>query len=265
MLMTTDPADLVLDPTCGSGTTAYVAEHWGRRWITCDTSRVALALAKQRIMTAIFKYYQLHHPDGGVAGGFKYETLPHVTLKSLAYDELPEQEVLYDRPLVDNYRMRVSGPFTVEAVPAPVVKTIDDIADTSKEVDLSIGRSEASIRIDEWCREILATGVFGRGAQKITFSRVEPLQGTEWLHADAETIEEKPQRVVISFGPDYVPLEQTQVARAIEEAHSLVPRPKIILFAAFQFDPEAAKDIDELKWGGVRVLRLQMNTGLRRT
>src|SRR5260370_30436626 len=57
--MTTDPGDLVLDPTCGSGTTAFVAEQWGRRWITCDSSRVALALAKHRLMTAEFDFYQL--------------------------------------------------------------------------------------------------------------------------------------------------------------------------------------------------------------
>ena len=59
MLMTTDPGDLVLDPTCGSGTTAYVAEQWGRRWITIDTSRVALAIARSRLMAATFEYYML--------------------------------------------------------------------------------------------------------------------------------------------------------------------------------------------------------------
>ena len=84
ILMTTDPGDLVFDPTCGSGTTAYVAEQWGRRWITCDTSRVATALAKQRLMTATFDYYDLAHPDEGVGSGFKYRTVPHVTLKSIA-------------------------------------------------------------------------------------------------------------------------------------------------------------------------------------
>src|SRR6202040_1282557 len=72
LLMTTDPGDLVFDPTCGGGTTAYVAERWGRRWITCDTSRVALSLAKQRFMTAVFDYYELAHPDEGVGSGFKY-------------------------------------------------------------------------------------------------------------------------------------------------------------------------------------------------
>jgi adenine-specific DNA-methyltransferase len=84
MLMSTDPGDLVFDPTCGSGSTAYVAEQWGRRWITSDTSRVAIALAKQRLMTAIFDYYELAHPDEGVGSGFKYEAVPHVTLKSIA-------------------------------------------------------------------------------------------------------------------------------------------------------------------------------------
>ena len=84
MLMCTDPGDLVFDPTCGSGTTAYVAEQWGRRWITCDTSRVAATLAKQRLMTAAFDYYRLAHPDEGVGSGFTYRTVPHVMLKSIA-------------------------------------------------------------------------------------------------------------------------------------------------------------------------------------
>lgn len=84
ILMTTDPGDLVLDPTCGSGTTAYCAEKWGRRWITCDTSRVALAIARQRLMTAKFDYYELRDPERGPAGGFIYETVPHITLESIA-------------------------------------------------------------------------------------------------------------------------------------------------------------------------------------
>ena len=84
ILMTTDPGDLVFDPTCGSGTTAYVAEQWGRRWITCDTSRVAVSLAKQRLMTALFDYYELAHPGEGVGSGFNYKTVPHITLGSIA-------------------------------------------------------------------------------------------------------------------------------------------------------------------------------------
>jgi adenine-specific DNA-methyltransferase len=104
LLMTTDPGDLVFDPTCGSGTTAYVAEQWGRRWITCDTSRVAVAIARQRLMTTLYDSYELAHPDQGVGSGFRYRTVPHVTLKSIANTEPPAQETLYDRPFVDKGR-----------------------------------------------------------------------------------------------------------------------------------------------------------------
>ncbi len=95
MLMTTDPGDLVLDPTCGSGTTAYVAEQWGRRWITTDTSRVALSIARQRLLTAKFDYYRTKGPAGGAEGvvaddpgrGFLYKKVPHITLKSIAQND----------------------------------------------------------------------------------------------------------------------------------------------------------------------------------
>lgn len=153
LLMTTDPGDLVLDPTCGSGTTAYVAEQWGRRWITTDTSRVALALARTRLMTARFPYYLLadslegikkeaeitgkvpppHKTDGDIRRGFVYQRVPHVTLKSIAnnpdikegmtrtqIDEAiawhAETETLYDKPYEEKGRLRVTGPFTVESL-----------------------------------------------------------------------------------------------------------------------------------------------------
>jgi adenine-specific DNA-methyltransferase len=94
LLMTTDPGDLVLDPTCGSGSTAFVAEKWGRRWITCDTSRVAVTLAKQRLMTASYDYFELKYPHEGLRGGFIYKTVPHVTLKSIANN--PEIDTIYE-------------------------------------------------------------------------------------------------------------------------------------------------------------------------
>lgn len=276
ILMTTDPGDLVVDVTCGSGTTAFVAEQWGRRWITCDTSRVALTLAKQRLMTAVFDYYQLAHLDEGVDSGFRYKTVPHITLKSIANKELPGQETLYDQPLLDNSKTRVTGPFTVEAVPAPNVKSFEEIngdQQTPHEADESIARSGETLRQDEWRNELLRSGIRGKNGQFISFSRVEPLAGTHWLHAMAETKsnargaatakeEPKPERVVISFGPEYAPLEQKQVELAIEEARSLDPKPRIIVFAAFQFDPEAAKDIDETKSATFTLLKAQMNADL---
>ena len=99
ILMTTDPGDLVFDPTCGSGTTAYCAEKWGRRWITCDTSRVALAIARQRLMMAKFDYYELKDPERGPAGGFNYETVPHITLESIAKNT--EIDTIADQPQIE--------------------------------------------------------------------------------------------------------------------------------------------------------------------
>jgi adenine-specific DNA-methyltransferase len=153
LLMTTDPGDLILDPTCGSGTTAYVAEQWGRRWITIDTSRVALALARQRLMGAKFPHYLLadspegRKKEGELSGtalpptetggdirhGFVYERVQHITLKSIAnnpdikegmsregIDEAIRRhadfELLYDKPYEDKGKARVSGPFTVESL-----------------------------------------------------------------------------------------------------------------------------------------------------
>jgi len=101
ILMTTDPGDLVLDPTCGSGTTAYCAEKWGRRWITIDTSRVALAIARQRILTAKFDYYKLREPERGPAGGFIYKTVPHITLESIAHNEEIDEIAARYQPEID--------------------------------------------------------------------------------------------------------------------------------------------------------------------
>ncbi|MGO9177043.1 MAG: site-specific DNA-methyltransferase [Desulfobaccales bacterium] len=279
ILMTTDPGDIVVDPTCGSGTTAFAAEKWGRRWITCDTSRVAITLAKQRLMTALFDYYELAHPDEGVGSGFKYKTVPHITLKSIATNpeiregmsreeidaaiaKYADQETLYDQPQIDKSKARVSGPFTMEAVPAPVVKPLDEV-EVEPGADETIARSGETLRQAEWRDELFHTGIRAKGGQKMEFSRMEPLPGTRWLQAEAETKGDNPQRVVISFGPEHAPLEQRQVALAIEEAQTLVPRPKIIVFAAFRFDPEAAKDIAETMWPGVTLLTAEMNMDLQ--
>ena len=263
LLMTTDPGDLVFDPTCGAGTTALMAEHWGRRWITCDTSRVALTLAKQRLMCGVYPYIQLAHPTEGVQSGFQYKTAAHTTLGSLAGKEPSPEVVLYDQPLIDSKKARVSGPFTAEAVPAPAVQPLDAVEESSDQIaDYAVARMGETRRQGDWRDELYKSGIRAKGGQRIVFSRVEPMAGTRWLHADADTRETTGRRVAISFGPEHAPLEQRQVSLAIEEAQSLVPKPKIIVFAAFQFDPEAAKDIDETNWPGVTLLKAQMNADL---
>lgn len=327
MLMTTDPGDLVLDPTCGSGTTAFVAEKWGRRWITCDTSRVAVTLAKQRLMTASYDYFELRYPHEGLKGGFIYKTVPHVTLKSIANNpdideiwgrmhpaveaalvalnkaiespplqewevpfEFPEseeesarkafdafhaarqamqkqmdlsiaahadQEILYDRPQASKTKLRITGPFSVEAVPFPSVKGLGD-AETLTEADASIARSGESARQHTWRDELLKTGIRGKGGQMLKFAELETLPGTRYLHCSGTL--DSGERVVVSFGPEHAALEQRQVEMAMREAGELFPRPKMIVFCAFTFDPEAAKDIDQTK--GITALKAQMNTDL---
>ena len=253
ILMATDPGDLVLDITCGSGTTAYIAEQWGRRWITCDTSRVAIALAKQRLMTATFDYYKLAHEEQGVGSGFAYKTVPHITLKSIANNEPPATEILYDQPEIDKKKVRITGPFTVEALPAPVVRPLDD---------LGIMEEDFSAKQTDWRDQLLATGIMGRGGSRLEFSRVEPLSGTKFLQAEAETKEDVPRRAVICFAGETKPLDSRMVDMAMNEVERLRPAPKLVIFAAFQFDPEAAKDIDEFIYPGVTVLKAQMNTDL---
>ena len=353
MLMTTDPGDLVLDPTCGSGPTAYVAEKWGRRWITCDTSRVAITLAKQRLMTASFDYYSLAYPNEGLRGGFNYKTVPHVTLKSIANNadidaiyerlhpsievtlaalnsalhaqpiaepfavtegvrkgsklsfakmkaetladwEVPfglpdawpktvrpafdafhaarqtmqramdrsiadraESETLYDQPQVAKDKLRITGPFTVEAVPYPSVHSLDE-AEQPQEADVAIARSGESARQHSWRDELLKTGIRGKGGQLLRFTSLETVPGTACVHASGSI--ETGERVVVSFGPEHGALEQRQVEHAIREAGELFPLPKMIVFCAFAFDPEAAKDIDAFK--GITALKAQMNTDL---
>ena len=145
--MTTDPGDLVLDPTCGSGTTAYVAEQWGRRWVTIDTSRVALALARQRLMTARFDYYQLRpvngedlrrNPNGAWLAGrpltpnpsptrgegstkwtLDCETVPHITLKSIAQNTALDPLFAKHQPILDQKLAALNAALAGEIPPDP--------------------------------------------------------------------------------------------------------------------------------------------------
>jgi len=258
LLMTTDPGDLVLDITCGSGTTAYVAEQWGRRWITCDTSRIAITLAKKRLMTAAFDYYKLSHPEQGVSSGFIYKTVPHITLKSIANNEPHKEETLYDQPEIEKHKIRISGPFTVEALPAPVVAPLA----IEGEAPAPFFHENATKKQSDWMQELQATGILGRGGERIHFSRVEALDGSKFLHGSAETKEAESRHAVICFAGETRPLDKRIVHQALDEAENIRPKPAYIIFAAFQFDPFAAKLIDDTKWPGVTLLKVQMNTDL---
>lgn len=193
VLMTTDAGDLVLDPTCGSGTTAYVAEQWGRRWITLDTSRVPLALARQRVLTATFHYYQLHEERRGPAGGFNYSrrrnkrgeevggVVPHVTLGSLANDESAAEEVIVDRPDIQTAITRVTGPFCVEAtIPTPVDWEGDGIEDSG------VGQEQYGSFVDRMLEVLRRSPVLHvAGGRRVELGNVRKPAKTLSLSAEA--------------------------------------------------------------------------------
>ena len=249
ILMTTDPGDIVFDPTCGSGTTAYVAEKWGRRWITCDTSRVAITLAKKRLMTSTFDYYKLKNQDEGISSGFQYKTVPHITLGSIANNEPPKEEVLYDQPLKDNKKARVTGPFTVEAVPSQVVQAIGQEKKTSFKY--------------EWLDEVRKSGIRGKKgiATDMSFVRLEKLSGFKYLHAEGET--KNPRSVIISFGPEHSPLDKRQVELALKEIEEKKEKLDVLVFASFHFDLEASRLINEYRSKNTRAVQIQMNMDLQ--
>lgn len=221
MLMTTDPGDLVLDPTCGSGTTAFVAEQWARRWITMDVSRVPLALARQRLLTATFPYYSLVEEDRPGAG-FAYSRrrnskgeevggiVPHVTLRSIAQDEPPEQEVMVDRPDVRSGIVRVTGPFCFEStIPAPTLiedqPEAEPASATHTERMLEILRKSPVIRLP--------------GNRTVTFKNVRQPAKALSLSAEATVENGKDKVVAFVFGPENGAVSEKLVYDAAREAN----------------------------------------------
>ncbi|MEX5215491.1 MAG: site-specific DNA-methyltransferase [Nitrospiraceae bacterium] len=229
ILMTTDPGDLVLDPTCGSGTTAYVAEQWGRRWITIDTSRVPLALARQRLLTATFPWYELKDGNRGPAGGFTYKRkqnkkgeevggiVPHITLKSIANNEPPAEEVLVDRPEVESGITRVSGPFCVEAtIPTPVDWEGDGVEDSGS------GSTDAYGSFVDRMLEVLRKSPVLRleGNKTVTLKNIRPPAKTLSLSAEALVTNGQDKPVTLVFGPENGAVSEKLVYEAAREAHA---------------------------------------------
>lgn len=228
MLMTTDPGDIVLDPTCGSGTTAMVAEHWGRRWITCDTSRVALSLARQRILTAAYPFYRLAHADEGPRSGFQYETVSRTTLRSIAQDEKREVETLYDKPLSNDEIVRVSGPFTVEGIPSPTIRSSDD----KKEVEEAA--TSAGEYVSAMVQALRTSGIVLEGGRRLRLDNLVPISTAGFVHAEGVSQEDS-AKVAVSFGPRYGSLGVKQAEEAIRTATANAYA--ILILAGFHIDP----------------------------
>jgi len=283
VLMTTDPGDLVLDPTCGSGTTAYVAEQWGRRWITIDTSRVPLALARQRLLTATFPWFRLKDERAGPGGGFEYlrrqnkkgeevgGIVPHVTLRSISSNEPSDEEVLVDRPEEDRTIVRVTGPFVVEAtLPTPL-----DLHGDGKDDDSGTSTSHADhvARMTEVLRR--ASTLELPGKKHVTLRNIRPPAKSQSLSAEAvvdgdpsggllslsTAIEAAHEQstgglplssasVAILFGPENGAVTARAVLSAAKEANAKNYRHLFVI--GFAITPEARADID----GGEAVLGL---------
>jgi len=362
LLMTTDPGDLVFDPTCGSGTTAYVAEQWGRRWITTDTSRVALALARQRLLTATFPHYAVRDDDASdgkadPSRGFIYKTVPHITLKSIAQnvaldpiferhqkvldtrlaelnkalksvkpdlrkklkqklaakekaegkravtdadrrrwllpdsawqewevpfdtdDEWPKklqdalvayraawrakmdevnetivqsapQEELVDQPEVERNVVRVSGPFTMEAVmPAELsdaepgfAGAPDDDLDT---FDPATDEANAEGYVERMLRLLGRSGIRFPDNRTQQFARLDRIEAGVALHAEGEWANgnAEARRVLVSIGPQHGPVTATQVEQALREAYRRGADD--LVFAGFSFDGAAQAAIQD--------------------
>lgn len=335
ILMSTDPGDLVFDPTCGSGTTAYVSEQWGRRWITCDTSRVALSLARQRLLTATFPYYKIEDDGDGQNPrfGFSYKTAPHITLKSIAqntrldpvvakynpliaaklkelnealkkkpvkdYDpkkgwqewdvpfeagkdwsaetkklhaefrqlkrdkqtaidriiqEDASPEILYDRPEEDRSIVRVSGPFTVEAIPPPIYEIESPIASAPEALEETFGvrsKMESTSQVDSISAPSLPDSHFATlinllRQDGVTFPnnrklKLETLTARSGgvLHAEGEA---EGKKYAFSFGPLHGAVSLMQVEDGLRDAYR--GGYDEIIFCGFAFDPEAQAAIE---------------------
>ncbi|MFY1599449.1 site-specific DNA-methyltransferase [Micromonospora sp. WMMD737] len=276
MLMCTDPGDLVLDPTCGSGTTAYVAEQWGRRWITIDTSRVAITLARQRLIGAKYPAYLLADsiegrakerelsgaeppptlPGHDVRRGFVYERVPHVTLKSIANNpdikegmspteidaaiaRHADYELLYDRPYEDKKRVRVAGKFTVESL------------SPHRPATFSVGDEQASgTDVNAYHKTILdnlaKAGVQnGWRNERLEFVSLAPHPG-KLIHAEAARRNDDgtSARIAVSVGPQYGTVDADWVKDAAREAIRGVGF-DLLLVCAFGFGGRASEAVGE--------------------
>jgi adenine-specific DNA-methyltransferase len=245
ILMATDPGDIVLDPTCGSGTTAYVAEQWGRRWITTDTSRVALALARTRLMTAKFPYFNLKE-EKNISAGFEYKTVPHITLKSLANDEQPDQEVLYDQPILNKDIVRVSGPMTVESLSPHRISDAQEMISSERFVETVI-------------TNLRTAGVqTGQKDARVEFENLDILpSGPEVQAAGEYKTDEGPKRVAVAIGPEFGSVDDDFILSAIAVAKRFA---NLLVVAATSFDASAFSVEEEQ--GGLRVMRVKINPDL---
>jgi len=253
ILMATDPGDLVLDPTCGSGTTAYVAEQTGRRWITTDTSRVALSLARERILTAKFDYYELVDPQRGVDAGLVYEAIPQVTMRSLAYGEEPVRVPLYDQPKVDRKKVRVSGPFTMEALSRYAVNPQDEAASTPDPA------AETGSHVAVLLEALRVQGIPRPGGKPYVIEALAPVAAAGSIQAEGVAdLGGRRAKFAVSLGPKFGAVTMGQVSDALREAIGF----DLVVFGGFAVSAEAQERLGTGRVGSTDVALLLANPDL---
>ena len=254
LLMSTEPGDLVVDPTCGSGTTAWAAEKHGRRWITADTSRVALAVARERLLTAKFDYYELLDPSRGVDAGLRYETVRRIQPGDLAEGRQPAELPMRNRPKVDKSRIRVSGPFTVEALSRYADNPFH--GQLEEEISGKAAADHVTVLLDS----LRTMGIPRKGASPASVMTLEPLAGAGALHAEGRFADadgsERP--FAVSLGPRHGPITVGQIDEALAES----PGYDLIVFAGFAATAEAQQYLAPGKRGRVNVALLEANADL---
>lgn len=254
VLMTTDAGDLIVDPTCGSGTTAYVAEQYGRRWVTADTSRVALSIARERVLTARYDYYELADPGHGVDGGLKYKTLQRVTLRSIARGDEPEQVAFYDEPLIVKGKVRVSGPFTVEALSRYAVNPSDEAPSEAEHVE-----NDATDHVQTLLTALQSQGIPRPGSSPVKIESLTPLAAAAALQAEGVAeLGGKKRRFAVALGPKFGAITMAQVSDALREAIGF----DLVVFAGFAVSADAQDRLAAGKVGGTQVSLMLANPDL---
>jgi adenine-specific DNA-methyltransferase len=262
ILMTTEPGDLVLDPTCGSGTTAASCEELGRRWVSIDTSRVALSIARENILTRRFPFYELQDDEKGVDGGFIYKRSSRVTLRSIARGSEPEEVAFVDQPKVRGSSVRVSGPFTVESLsrygenPAESELTVPTELITGDE---SSEGEDAGDHRDLLLEALRHHGIPIQGKKPLKVETLEPIAGSGSIHAEGKVKSGKSEKTfAVSLGPRYGPITQIQVDEALDEAKGY----DLVVFVGFTATAEVQEYLAPGKRGKVEVALVEANADL---
>ena len=290
LLMSTDPGDLVFDPTCGGGTTAVAAETWGRRWITCDTSPVAVAVARQRLTTAAFDYWTLaDSAEGAVAEaelsgvpaapapaagwghdparGFVYERVPTVSAKSLAYDENPPPTLLVNQPRRTSGVVRVTSPFTVESESPWSHIPFDEAGNGSSPESVATTPVEhaefARTVIEALKRSPIHAAPAGGRVGDLHISEIEPWPGSRDLvsHLITYTVGERgvERRAGLVIAPEDATVTAAMIRKAALDTAQSIHNADLAIIVGFEFAPDTGDD----KIGRVGVVRVRMHRDLQ--